>query len=58
MKKFLITLSPLCVVLFALMWITWGLKGALAFFGAALFVVAVVVFLTKWMMFVDKHIKD
>lgn len=58
MKKFLITISPLCVVLFALMWFSWGLKGVLAFFGAMLFIVALVVFLTKWMMFVDKHIKD
>ncbi len=58
MKKFLITISPLCVVLFALMWFSWGLKGAFAFFGAVLFVVAVAILLAKWMEFVDKHIKD
>jgi hypothetical protein len=58
MKKFLITISPLCAVLFVLMWISWGLKGALAFFGAVIFIVAVVFGLAKWMEFVDKHVKD
>jgi len=58
MKKFLITISPLCVVLFALMWISWGLKGVLAFFGGVLFAVALAFGLAKWMEFVDKHIKD
>ena len=58
MKKFLITISPLCVVLFILMWISWGLKGVLAFFGAILFIVVVGVLFTKWIDFVDKHIKD
>lgn len=58
MNKFLIAISPLCVVLFAIMWIPWGLKGALAFFGAALFVVALAILFTKWIKFVDKHIKD
>ena len=58
MKKFLITISPLYVVLFVLMLISWGLKGALAFFGVVLFTVALIFGLTKWMEFVDKHIKD
>lgn len=58
MKKFLITIFPLCAVLFATMWFSWGLKGVFAFFFAMLFIIALVVFLTKWMMFVDKHIKD
>jgi len=58
MKKFLIIISPLCAVLFVLMWISWGLKGVLAFFGTLLFVVALVIGLAKWMEFVDKHIKD
>lgn len=58
MKKFLITIAPLCVVLFVLMWISWGLKGVLAFFGIAIFVAALVFGLDKWMDFVDKHIKD
>ena len=58
MKKFLIAIAPLCVVLFVLMWISYGLKGASAFFGAVPFAVAVVMFLVKWMEFVDKHIKD
>lgn len=58
MKKFLIMIFPLCVILFILLWISWGLKGVLAFFGAMLFVVALALGLTKWMEFVDKHIKD
>ena len=58
MKKFLITISPLCMVLFALMWFSWGLKGAFAFFGAVLFIVALALGFAKWMKFVDKHIKD
>lgn len=58
MKKFLITIAPLCAILFALMWISWGLKGALAFFCAVLFAVALVFGLIKWMDFVDKHVKD
>jgi hypothetical protein len=58
MKKFLITISPLCVVLFILMWVSWGMEGVLTFFGAVLFTVALAFGLTKWMKFVDKHIKD
>ena len=58
MKKFLISISPLCAVLFVLMWISWGLKGVSAFFGTLLFVVALVFGLDKWIDFVDKHIKD
>ncbi len=58
MKKFLIIISPLCAVLLALMWFSWGLKGALSFFSAVFFVVAVTILLIKWMEFVDKHIKD
>ena len=58
MKKFLITIFPFCVLLFALMWLSWGLKGALAFFGAVMTVVALAFGLAKWMEFVDKHIKD
>ena len=58
MKKFLITISPLCAVLLALMWFSWGLKGALAFFGAVFSAVTVGILLSKWMEFVDKHIKD
>ncbi len=55
MKKFLITISPVC---FAAIWFSWGLKGAVAFFGAVLFVVVVTILFAKWMEVVDKHIKD
>lgn len=58
MKKFLITISPLCAILFAAMCFSWGLKGAFAFFGAVIFVIALSLGLAKWMEFVDKHIKD
>lgn len=55
MKKFLIVMSPLCVILFVLMWISCGLKDALIFFGVELFTTFG---LAKWIEFVDKHIKD
>lgn len=58
MKKFLIIIAPPCVVLFVLMWISWGLKGVLEFFGAMLFIVALAFGFAKWVEFVDKHIKD
>ncbi len=58
MKKFLITISPLCAILFVLMWISCGLKCVLAFFGAMLFIVALAFGFAKWIEFVDKHIKD
>ena len=58
MKKFLITISPLCTILFAAMWFSWGLKGALAFFGAVLFVGVAAMLLAKWAEFVEKHFND
>ncbi len=58
MKKFLITTFPLCVISFILMWISWGLKGMLVFFGVVLFTAVLVFGLAKWMEFVDKHVKD
>lgn len=58
MKKLLITIFPICVVLFVFIWIPWGLKGALEFFGIMLFLVALAFGLAKWVEFVDKHIKD
>lgn len=58
MKKFLISIAPLCVMLFVFMWISWGLEGAFIFFGALLFITVVAILLAKWMEFVDKHIKD
>lgn len=58
MKKLLITISPLCALLFILMWISCGLKDALLSFGAILLIIALILGFTKWMEFVDKHIKD
>jgi hypothetical protein len=58
MKKFLITIFPLCEILFVLMWISWGLRVASALFGAVLLSVAFAFGLAKWAEFVDKHIKD
>lgn len=56
MKKFLIAISPLCVILFVFMWISWGLKGALIFFGTVLLVAALAFGFAKWIEFVYKHI--
>ena len=58
MKKFLITIAPIFVILSAIMCILWGLKGVLEFFGIALFSIACVYGLVKWVDFVDKHVKD
>lgn len=59
MKKFLIAISPLCAILFVLMWVLRGLMGALVFFGTVLLGAVFLTFgLIKWMEFVDKHIKD
>ena len=58
MKKLLITIFPICVILFVTMWISWGLKCVFTFFTAVLLIVVVAVLLTKWIDFVDKHIKD
>lgn len=58
MKKILIAIFPLYVILFVLMLISFGLKGALTFLGAVLFVVALAFGFVKRMKFVDKYIKD
>lgn len=31
MKKFLITISPICAILLIFMWISWGLEGVCGF---------------------------
>jgi len=58
MKKFLITIAPFCVVLFILMWISWGLKGVLVFFSVIFFINFILILFDWWAEFVDKHIKD
>lgn len=58
MKKFLITISPLCAILFATMWFPWGLKGAFLFFGASTIIVVAAILLAKWVEFVEKHFND
>ncbi len=58
MKKFLIMITPFCMVMFVLMWFSWGLKEALAFFGIVLFTGTLVFGFFKWGEFVDKHVKD
>lgn len=58
MKKFLISIFPICVLMFVLLWFSWGLKTVLVFFNAVLFIVALVCGFAKWMEFVDEHIKD
>lgn len=54
MKKFLVFIAPFCVILFVLMWISCGLKGALIRFGIVLFMTFGLI---MWMKFVDEHIK-
>jgi len=65
MKKDLITLSPICVILFVILWISQGLKCALIIFGIVLVLIGIMILimglvyvLGKWIEFVDKHIKD
>ena len=58
MKEFLIITFPFCAVLFVLMWISWGIKGALVLFGAGLFIIALALCVAKWVQFVDKYIRD
>lgn len=58
MKKFIITISPLYAVLFIFMYLSLGLKGLLEFFGVMLFIVVLAFGLSRWIEFVDKHIKD
>lgn len=57
MKKFLITISPICAILLISMWISWELEGVLVLFCVALSYILVFGF-AKWVEFVDKHIKD
>lgn len=58
MKKFLITISPFCVILFIIMWISCGLKEAFVFLGIIPFIIAMVILINKWFKFVDKYVKD
>lgn len=58
MKKLLVVISPICVVLSVVMWISWGLKGVFIFFSTILLIIVATVLLVKWIEFVDKHIKD
>jgi hypothetical protein len=48
----------LFMILFILMWISWGLEYALVLFGTIIFIIVLVVLQIKWMIFVDKHVKD
>lgn len=58
MKKFLITIAPLFIVLFFLLWFSLGLIGVLAFISAIIFLIVLAKGMAMWMEFVDKHIKD
>ena len=58
MKKFLITIAPLFIVLFFLLWFSWGLKGVLSLISAIIFLIVLAKGMAMWMEFVDKHIKD
>jgi hypothetical protein len=59
MKKFLITISPICAILFVAMWLSFGLKDALlSVVGGMMSAVAFIFGFVKLVEFVDKHIKD
>lgn len=54
-KKFLIAFSPILVIMFVIGWNLVGLKDALIFMGAFLFIVALPYLLSSWAEFVYKH---
>ena len=58
MKKLLFAISPLCVVLFAIMWFFVGLKGVFAFFCVLLLNVALVFCSYAWWDFMDEYMKE
>lgn len=57
MKKILIAMSPICGVLFALIWILAGLEEAVMVIGSILATPALAFVLVKWLDFVGKHVK-
>ena len=57
MKKILISIFPICALLFVLLWISSGLNGVLILFAVLLSIVTAFGF-AKWVEFVDEHIKD
>lgn len=57
MKKILIAMSPICVVLFPMIWILVGLEEAVIVMVSILATPALVFVLVKWLDFVDKHVK-
>ena len=54
-KKFLIASFPIFVLIFVTGWVLVGLKDALLFMGAYLFIVALPYVLSSWTEFVYKH---
>lgn len=58
MKKFLIGMLPLFVALSVLVWILVGIEEALILLGLLLFTPTLILVLTKWIEFVDEHVKD
>ncbi len=58
MKKFLITIFPILIVLFIIIWISFGLECAVVYIGVVLSLLVFGAFSIKWIEFVDKHIKD
>ena len=48
---------PLYVILFPLLWISWGLKGILAFISGIICFLIILKGLVIWINFVDKHIE-
>ena len=58
MKKFLLSIFPLCVILFVLFWLSFGLKFALTLFGLMLLIAVLAFGFGMWLDFVEEYIKD
>ena len=58
MKKFIISILPLVIVLLILLLICYGIEGLIVFLSLILFFVIFIFLFTRWIKFVDKHIKD
>ncbi len=57
MKKFIISILPLLIITFFLLWFSWGLEGVITFVCAVVFLIISAKGMVKWIEFVDEHIK-
>ena len=57
MKKFIISIAPPSLISLFLLWFSLGIEGIMVFFEVVLLTIVFVILLTKWLEFVDKHVK-